>query len=47
MEGVSKTLRHGAGPVAEWLGSCTLRRRPRVLPVRILGADLALLIKPC
>ena len=34
----------GAGPVAEWLSSCTLLQQPKV---RILGADMALLIRPC
>ena len=37
----------GAGPVAEWLSSCTLLQQPRVSLVWILGADRALLIKPC
>ena len=27
--------------MAEWLGSCTLLRRPGVLLVQILGADIA------
>ena len=36
-------MRHGAGPMAEWLGSCAPLRQPRVLLVRILGADMALL----
>ena len=31
----------GAGPMAKWLGSCALLRRPSVLPVRILGMNLA------
>ena len=34
-------------PVAQWLDSCTLLWRPRVLPVRILGMDVAPLIRPC
>ena len=33
--------------VAEWLSSRTVLRWPRVSSVRILGADLALLIRPC
>ena len=37
----------GASPVAEWLGSRALLLQPRVLPVRVLGADMALLIGPC
>ena len=36
-----------ASPVAEWLSSHALLRQPRVSLVQILGADLALLIKPC
>ena len=36
-----------ASPVAEWLNSHTLLQRPRVLPVRILGTDMALIVKPC
>ena len=42
---VKKVL--GAGPLAEWLSSCAPRRRPRILQVRILGAGLAPIIKPC
>ena len=34
------------GPVAEWLSLRAPILRPRVLPVRILGADTAPLIKP-
>ena len=30
--------------MAEWLSSHILLRQPRVLPLRILGADMALLI---
>ena len=37
----------GRGPVAEWLSSCAPLRWPRVLPVQILGTDLAPFIKPC
>ena len=37
----------GAGPVAEWLSSRTPLQQPRALPVRILGTDMAPLIKPC
>ena len=36
----------GAGPVAEWLSSRTLLQRPGVSLVRILGADIAPLIRP-
>ena len=36
----------GAGPVAEWLSSRAPLWRPRVSPVRILGADMAPLIRP-
>ena len=34
-------------PVAEWLGSCSLLRWPRYSPVQVLGANMALLVKPC
>ena len=34
-------------PVVEWLSSLALLHRPRVSQVRILGADMALLIQPC
>ena len=37
----------GAGPAAEWLSSCALLRWPRVLPVQILGANMASLVRPC
>ena len=37
----------GAGPVAECLSSRSPFRWPRVLPVRILGADMAPLLRPC
>ena len=37
----------GAGLVAEWLRLHAPLRQPRVSLVRILGADMALLIKPC
>ena len=36
-----------AGPVAEWLSSHPLLWQPRASPVQILGADMALLIRPC
>ena len=36
----------GAGPVAEWLRSHALLCQPRVLPVRILGVDMAPLVRP-
>ena len=41
-----KVKRGGAGPAAEWLSLRTVLQRPRILPVRILGADMALLIRP-
>ena len=34
-------------PVAEWLTSRSQLQWPRVSLVRILGADLALLVRPC
>ena len=34
-------------PVAEWLSSHALLWQPRVLQVRILGLDMAPLIRPC
>ena len=37
----------GPGPVAEWLSLHALLWLPRVLPVRILDVDMALLIRPC
>ena len=37
----------GAGPVAEWSSSRAPFRRPKVSLVGILGADMALLIRPC
>ena len=49
----ARTLQHlesgvyGDGPVAERLSSCTLLRWPRVSLVRILGTDMAPLIRPC
>ena len=39
-----KTLMPGAGPVAKWL---SLLHWLRVSQVRILGVDMALLIRPC
>ena len=36
----------GAGPMAEWLSSHGPLRRPRVSPVRILGVDMAPLVRP-
>ena len=36
-----------AGPRAKWLSSHTLLQQPRVLLVWILGADIALIIRPC
>ena len=39
--------KYGAGPVAEWLSSRALLRRPRVSAVQILGVDMAPLIRPC
>ena len=38
---------NGAGPMDKWLSLCTPLQLPRVSPVQILGADMALLIKPC
>ena len=37
----------GTGPMAKWLSSHALLRRPRVLWVWILGVDMAPLIRPC
>ena len=37
----------GAGPVAEWLSLRAPLRWPRVSLVRILGADMAPLVRPC
>ena len=45
-DGTLKTTNRGASPMDEWLGSRALLCQPRVLPVRILGADMALLIRP-
>ena len=36
----------GAGPMAEWLSLRAPLRRPRVLLVRILGVDMAPLVRP-
>ena len=36
-----------AGPVAEWLSLRAPLQWSRFLPVQILGADTALLIRPC
>ena len=36
----------GAGPMAEWLSSHAPLWQPRVLPVQILGVDMAPLIRP-
>ena len=33
--------------MAEWLSSCTLLQWPRVSLIWILGADVALLVRPC
>ena len=46
-EAVIKKNRSGAGPVAEWLGSRALLQWPRVSLVRVLGTDMALLIRLC
>ena len=43
---LAKAVFLGAGPVAEWLSSRTPLRWPRVSRVRILGADVAALVKP-
>ena len=37
----------GASLMSEWLSSHTLLQRPRVSPVRVLGMDMALLLRPC
>ena len=37
----------GASPVAEWLRSHALLRRPGVSPDRILGTDMVPLVGPC
>ena len=37
----------GAGAVAEWLSSCAPLGQPIISLVRILGVDMALLIRPC
>ena len=37
----------GAGPVAKWLSPRAPLQQPRVSQVRILGVDMAPLIKPC
>ena len=37
----------GTGLMAEWLSSCAPLQWPRVLPARILGADMVPLIRPC
>ena len=42
----SKSEHLGAGPRAEWLSSCPWVRWPRVSPVWILRADMALLVRP-
>ena len=42
-----RIMKLGSGPVAECLSLRAPLQPPRVLPVRILGADMALLIKPC
>ena len=44
---LKKTKQRGAGPMAEWLSSQALLQWPRVSLVRILGVDMALLIRPC
>ena len=41
-----KKLRNRADPVTKWLSSCTPLRWPRVFLIRILGADMAPLIRP-
>ena len=44
---LNQNLFFGAGPRAKWLSLHALLQQPRVSPVRILGADMALLISPC
>ena len=39
--------KNAAGPVAEWVSSSAPLRQPRVSRVQILGADMALLVRPC
>ena len=46
-EETEKTWFLRASPVAEWLSSQALLERLRVFPVRVLGVDMALFIKPC
>ena len=43
----SKKQSLGAGPMAKRLSLRALLQWPRVSPVRILGADMAPLVKPC
>ena len=40
-------LLSGGLTLAEWLSSPALLRRPRVSLVRILGTDMAPLVRPC
>ena len=40
-------INYGAGPVTLWLSSRALLRRPGVSLVRILGPDVAPLVRPC
>ena len=42
-----KNMYEWAGPVAKWLSSWAPLRWPRISLVRILGTDMAWLIKPC
>ena len=37
----------GAAPLAKWLSSYIPLWWPRILLVRILGADIALFVRPC
>ena len=41
------TINVGASPMAEWSSSYAPLQQPRVSLVRILGTDVAPLIKPC
>ena len=44
---ILKTGEEGAGRGAQWVSPHALLPWPRVSLVRILGTDMALLIKPC
>ena len=44
---IKRKARCGAGPMAEWLGSHAPLQWPGVLPVWVLGTDMAPLTGPC